>query len=166
MSMSEEKQIVKISVRNLVEFIFRSGDITSTGSGAKNTEAMQLGSKIHRKIQKSMGIGYEAEVALFTVQKFKSREFGEEFLLQIEGRADGIWRENDRVLIDEIKGVYLDVREMEKPVFVHQAQAMCYAYMVAEAENLPEINRDDFPVSGNLYKKGNYGMVYGADGEL
>ena len=139
MSMSEEKQIVKISVRNLVEFIFRSGDITSTGSGAKNTEAMQLGSKIHRKIQKSMGIGYEAEVALFTVQKFKSREFGEEFLLQIEGRADGIWRENDRVLIDEIKGVYLDVREMEKPVFVHQAQAMCYAYMVAEAENLPEI---------------------------
>lgn len=139
MSMSEEKQIVKISVRNLVEFIFRSGDITSTGSGAKNTEAMQLGSKIHREIQKSMGIGYEAEVALFTVQKFKSREFGEEFLLQIEGRADGIWRENDRVLIDEIKGVYLDVREMEKPVFVHQAQAMCYAYMVAEAENLSEI---------------------------
>ncbi len=139
MSMSEEKQIVKISVRNLVEFIFRSGDISSTGSGAKNTEAMQLGSKIHREIQKSMGIGYEAEVALFTVQKFKSREFGEEFLLQIEGRADGIWRENDRVLIDEIKGVYLDVREMEKPVFVHQAQAMCYAYMVAEAENLPEI---------------------------
>ena len=139
MSMSEEKQIVKISVRNLVEFIFRSGDISSTGSGAKNTEAMQLGSKIHREIQKSMGIGYEAEVALFTVQKFKSREFGEEFLLQIEGRADGIWRENGRVLIDEIKGVYLDVREMEKPVFVHQAQAMCYAYMVAEAENLPEI---------------------------
>ena len=137
--MSEEKQIVKISVRNLVEFIFRSGDISSTGSGAKNTEAMQLGSKIHREIQKSMGIGYEAEVALFTVQKFKSREFGEEFLLQIEGRADGIWRENGRVLIDEIKGVYLDVREMEKPVFVHQAQAMCYAYMVAEAENLPEI---------------------------
>ncbi|MCH5251374.1 MAG: ATP-dependent DNA helicase [Lachnospiraceae bacterium] len=137
--MSEEKEIVKISVRNLVEFIYREGDITSTGSGAKNTEAMQLGSKIHRKIQKSMGIGYEAEVSLFTMQKFTSREFDEDFILKIEGRADGIFRENGRVMIDEIKGVYLDVRELEKPIFVHQAQAMCYAYMVAEAEDLPEI---------------------------
>ncbi len=55
---------VKISVRNLVEFIFREGDINSTGLGTKNTEAMQLGNKIHRKIQKRMGIGYEAEVPL------------------------------------------------------------------------------------------------------
>ncbi|MCH5264968.1 MAG: ATP-dependent DNA helicase [Lachnospiraceae bacterium] len=137
--MSEEKEIVKISVRSLVEFVFREGDITSTGSGAKNTEAMQLGSKIHRKIQKSMGLGYEAEVSLFTLQKMKSEEYSTDFFLKIEGRADGIFREKDRVMIDEIKGVYLDVMELEKPVFVHKAQAMCYAYMVAEAEDLPEV---------------------------
>ena len=52
-----------------MEFLFREGDITSGGSGVRDTEAMQLGSKIHRKIQKSMGLGYEAEVSLFTLQK-------------------------------------------------------------------------------------------------
>ena len=38
--MSEEIEIVKISVRNLVEFILRSGDITSSGSGLKDPEVM------------------------------------------------------------------------------------------------------------------------------
>lgn len=137
--MSEERTTVKISVRSLVEFIYRQGDITSSGSGTRDTEAMQLGSKIHRKIQKSMGLGYEAEVSLFALQKIKSKEHGESFFLKIEGRADGILREGDRVLIDEIKGVYLDVNELEEPVYVHKAQAMCYAYMVAEKEDLPEI---------------------------
>ena len=138
-SMSEEKEIVKISVRSLVEFVFREGDITSADSGAPNTEAMQLGSKIHRQIQKSMGLGYEAEVSLFALQKMTSREFSSDFILRIEGRADGIFREDGRVTVDEIKGVYMDVEEMEKPVLVHRAQAMCYAYMIAEAENLPEV---------------------------
>ncbi|MBO5486181.1 MAG: ATP-dependent DNA helicase, partial [Eubacterium sp.] len=138
-NVKDRTEIIKISVRNLVEFMFREGDITSTGSGAQNTEAMQLGSKIHRKIQKSMGLGYEAEVSLFTLQKMKSREYGNEFFLKIEGRADGIFREKKRVMIDEIKGVYMDVREMKEPVFVHKAQALCYAYMVAEEENLSEI---------------------------
>ncbi len=138
--MKEKKEVVKISVRNLVEFIFREGDLTSAGSGAPNTDAMQMGNRIHRKIQKSMGPGYEAEVSLFALQNMKSQEYGTEFTLQIEGRADGIFREKDRVMIDEIKGVYADFREWEKPVFVHKAQAMCYAYMVAENEDLVEID--------------------------
>ena len=137
--MMESEPTIKISVRNLVEFIYRQGDITSTGSGARDVEAMQMGTKIHKKIQKSMGLGYEAEVALFTLQKMKSEEYGEEFWLKIEGRADGIFRDGDKVLIDEIKGVYLDVKELNEPVYVHKAQAMCYAYMVAEQENLSEI---------------------------
>lgn len=137
--MSEEKTTVKISVRNLVEFIFRQGDISSTGSGARNTEAMQLGSKIHRKIQKSMGLGYEAEVSLFVLQKMESWDSQESFYLKVEGRADGIYRDGNHVLIDEIKGVYLNIDELTEPIYVHKAQAMCYAYMVAEQEDLSEI---------------------------
>ena len=137
--MSEEREIVKISVRNLVEFIFREGDIVSAGSGAPNTEAMQMGNKIHKKIQRSMGPGYEPEVSLFAMQEMRSREYGSEFLLKIEGRADGIFREKDRVMIDEIKGVYMDIGELKEPVFVHKAQAMCYAFMVAEEEELSEL---------------------------
>ena len=52
--MSEEKEIVNLSVRGLVEFMFRGGDITSGGSGVRDTDAMQMGSRIHRKIQKQM----------------------------------------------------------------------------------------------------------------
>lgn len=138
--MKEEEEIVKISVRSLVEFMFRSGDLTTGGMGLASTEAMQMGSRIHRKIQKSMGLCYEAEVSLFVLQKLKSREYGNEFTLKVEGRADGIFRDEDTVMIDEIKGVYLDVNELNEPVFVHKAQAMCYAFMVAEREGLSRID--------------------------
>ena len=55
---------IKISVRNLVEFILRSGDIDNRHSRAVQKEAMQEGSRIHRKIQRSMGIHYQSEVPL------------------------------------------------------------------------------------------------------
>ena len=137
--MSEEKEIVNLSVRGLVEFMFRGGDITSGGSGVRDTDAMQMGSRIHRKIQKQMGIGYEAEVALFAVFSLTSKEYGTPFDLNIEGRADGVFEKDGEVMIDEIKGMFLDVTELKEPFFVHKAQAMCYAYMVAEDRNLPSI---------------------------
>lgn len=146
--------MMKISVRNLVEFIFREGDINSAGLGAKNTEAMALGSKMHRKIQKQMGIGYEAEVPLSTCVSLRSKETGEPFDLTIEGRADGVIKDADGVMrdtdgimrdngmpdapgiiVDEIKGVFLDIHQLKQPVPVHKAQAMCYAYMICENEN-------------------------------
>ena len=130
-----ERRELKISVRNLVEFIFREGDINSTGLGTRNPEAMQLGNKIHKKIQKSMGIGYQAEVPLFTYVAMQSEETGEEFDLKIEGRADGIFRDDSEILVDEIKGVFMDIHQLKEPLLVHKAQAMCYAYMICETEN-------------------------------
>ena len=137
--MNEDREIVKISVRNLVEFILRYGDLTPGGAGVRNVDAMQEGSRIHRKIQKSMGIGYEAEVPLLTCTTVTSPESGESFNLQVEGRADGILHDDDGVLIDEIKGVYRDLYEMKEPDPVHLAQAKCYAYMVLTAEELKSI---------------------------
>ena len=55
---------IKISVRNLVEFILRSGDIDNRHGRAAQKEAMQEGSRIHRKIQKQMGASYRPEVPL------------------------------------------------------------------------------------------------------
>ena len=138
--MNEETQVVKISVRNLVEFILRSGDLTSGGTGVQNLEAMQEGSRIHRKIQASMGIGYEAEVPLFACRSITSPETGNTFTLTVEGRADGVFRDDDTVLIDEIKGVYKDLDEIDEPDPVHLAQAKCYAYMVATDEELDSID--------------------------
>ena len=53
-----------ISVRNLVEFIFREGDIDNRVGKLAQAEAMMEGSRIHRKIQKSMDASYSAEVPL------------------------------------------------------------------------------------------------------
>lgn len=59
-----ECPVVRISVRNLVEFILRSGDIDNRIGKMADKDAMQLGSKIHRKIQRQMGSDYHAEVSL------------------------------------------------------------------------------------------------------
>ncbi|MCR5796589.1 MAG: ATP-dependent DNA helicase [Eubacterium sp.] len=135
------KAELRISVRNLVEFVYRTGDLQSGGLGTSkaNLEAMQLGSKIHKKIQRQMGIGYEAEVPLFVFKKYKSNQGNPDFKLKVEGRADGILRDDEGVLVDEIKGVYDDLDAMEAPKPVHRAQAMCYAYMIATKENLDKV---------------------------
>lgn len=123
---------IQISVRNLVEFILREGDIDNRHGGAPET-AMQEGGRIHRMIQKRMGITYEAEVPLRQIWEL------ENYCIIIDGRADGVIREDGRVIIDEIKGTYRDIHRMEKPESVHLAQAKCYAYIVAAHEQLNEI---------------------------
>lgn len=125
---------IKISVRNLVEFVLRSGDIDNRRGKGSQKEAMQEGSRIHRKIQRRMGASYQPEVPL------KIELEKEKYRLIIEGRADGIIIEESGVTIDEIKGVYMDVHAMEAPVSVHLAQAKCYAYIFARKEALKEIH--------------------------
>lgn len=123
-----------ISVRNLVEFIFREGDIDNRGGKLTNADAMMEGSRIHRKIQQGKGANYKAEVPLKYVVNEKLYE------LTIEGRADGIFTDEEGLVwIDEIKGVYKKVELMEEAIFVHQAQAMCYAYIFAMQNELDSI---------------------------
>ncbi|MBR5128062.1 MAG: ATP-dependent DNA helicase, partial [Roseburia sp.] len=161
-----EKSIIKISVRNLVEFILREGDIDNRFGRGASAEAMQEGTRIHRKIQRRKGSNYHAEVPLKIVIS------EENYDLVIEGRADGIQidsvhdegglekvfqteaeavvdysmnfnhlqvTENMRVTIDEIKGVYRKLDTMTGPVMVHKAQAMCYAYIYAVQHDIDRI---------------------------
>lgn len=126
-------QQVRISVRNLVEFLMRSGDIDNRISRGLQLNAMQEGTRIHKKLQRAMGSSYQAEVPL-------RLDVGtERYVLTIEGRADGIFEWDGMICIDEIKGVYRDVDEMEAPVPVHLAQAKCYAYIHALQQALDPI---------------------------
>jgi len=123
---------VKISVRNLVEFILRSGDIDNRKAvSAEN--AMQEGGRIHRMIQRRMGASYQAEVSLRYVYD------AERYEIVVEGRADGIITEEGQTTIDEIKGTYHDLHKMKEPVPVHLAQAKCYAFIYAGRNGLEEI---------------------------
>lgn len=156
------------SVRNLVEFILRSGDIDNR-KAASPENAMQEGGRIHRMLQRRMGADYHAEVTL------KYTHHTPRYDIVVEGRADGIidgqlarrilrevpvcFRESERnvpkigteeqkfypdsiadtVVIDEIKGTYADVSRMKEPVMVHLAQAKCYAFIYAKQHGLPFI---------------------------
>lgn len=128
-----EKPVIRISVRNLVEFILRNGDLESGGT-AGDKEAMLKGSRLHRKIQKQMGSHYQAEVSLK-----KDTEY-EDLILRVEGRADGIFTQNEKICIDEIKGVYKNLELLAEPVLVHRAQALCYAWIYLDDHGLEEID--------------------------
>lgn len=136
---------VKISVRRLVEFILRSGDLDSGAGTLKDAETMQEGSAIHKKIQNEGGASYRSEV----VMKMDI-PVDETLTIALEGRADGIIEdyhipedENDTgyaYTIDEIKGTYGDLRYIEEPAQVHLGQALCYAYMYAKENALSKIS--------------------------
>ncbi|MCH5254977.1 MAG: ATP-dependent DNA helicase [Lachnospiraceae bacterium] len=144
---------IRVSVRSLVEFILRSGNIDNRR--VSSADAMQEGGRIHRMIQRRMGSNYHAEVGLrycYATEKYD---------IVIEGRADGIiiepiepangvpeltdadfppdMAEHIMVTIDEIKGTYHDVAKMKQAVSVHLAQAKCYAYFFAVQKSLPSI---------------------------
>ncbi len=123
---------IRISVRSLVEFLLRQGDIDDRRLGVSE-DAMQEGSRIHRMIQKRMGGDYRAEVTLRYVEHTKNYD------LVVEGRADGIYTDDGTVVIDEIKGTYGDVARMKEPAPVHLAQARCYAYMYGIRQNLERL---------------------------
>ena len=131
--MDENLPMIRISVRNLVEFILREGDIDNRTGGGQDPENMQMGSRIHRKIQRQMGSDYQAEVPL------KTEIVCDGFTLKIEGRADGLIHTKEQVMVDEIKGVLRKLDRVQEPAGIHLAQAKCYASMVAEQEGVDEI---------------------------
>ncbi len=149
-----EKQ-VRISVRNFVEFMLRSGDIDNRRR-VSSENAMVEGGRIHRMIQHRMGSEYEAEVFL------KYEEETPDYTLIIDGRADGIitiqkpaivagefsmdvpallqdYMVEEQVTIDEIKGTYRELDKIKEPEPVHLAQAKVYAYIYGKQKELKSI---------------------------
>lgn len=117
---------IRVSVRELVEFILRSGDIDNRHH-ASPEQAMQEGGRIHRMIQRRMGSEYQAEVSL------RYSHPTADYRLVLEGRADGVIDKPEGVTIDEIKGTYRELAYMNGPVQVHLAQAKVYAAMYLHA---------------------------------
>ncbi|WP_372008993.1 ATP-dependent DNA helicase [Paenibacillus chitinolyticus] len=116
---------VRISVRTLVEYAYRSGSIES---GFRTATALTEGTKAHQKVQKTYGDSDQKEVFLQTEILLDGLAF------VLEGRCDGLLFDDDggEVTIDEIKSSTGDPRLVEENRHpVHWAQAVCYAYMYA-----------------------------------
>lgn len=116
---------VKISVRNLVEIVLRSGSLGT--KSLLSIERAEEGSRAHRAHQSNK---------LSENEKYKKEYFlrykhvYEDMVIEIEGRADGI------VLgeyIEEIKSTYLDLNLLyEDGNLLHWAQVLFYAFMYLE----------------------------------
>ena len=122
---------IKISVRNLVEFVLRSGDIDNTFVGS--TRAVE-GTRAHQKVQNSYGEEYIPEVTLKDILDY------EDFTIEIEGRADGILIENKNIIIDEIKSTIRPLDEIDEDYNqLHWAQGKCYGYMYAKENKIEKL---------------------------
>lgn len=134
---------IKISVRDLVEFIMRSGDLEEGGAGVTE-EAMLEGARMHRKLQREAGPDYTAEVPLAICYPIMDEE---EITVWVEGRADGIFCGVDPEYpifgeawtVDEIKTTYRKLSKIREPEPVHLAQAKCYAYIYCVQNRLDTV---------------------------
>ena len=120
---------IRLSVRELVEFLLRTGSIDSRFTGFDRANE---GARIHRKLQKAAGEGYAAEVSLMAERTVEGITF------TIEGRADGIIQGPDgRTVIDEIKTTALPTDAMTESMNpCHWAQGMVYGAIYAEQQQL------------------------------
>ena len=125
-------KIIKISIRNLVEFIMRHGSIDNRYTSS--IKAIE-GIRGHQRVQKSYGDNYTAEVPLKYTLTYEDLE------IMVEGRADGILIEEDKTIIDEIKTTTKDlllIDENTNPL--HWAQAKCYGYIYSMQNELDNID--------------------------
>ncbi|XZH18529.1 ATP-dependent DNA helicase [Clostridium perfringens] len=124
-------ELIKISIRNLVEFVLRRGSIDSR---IKASVRALEGIKGHKKIQSSYSEKDRAEVTLKEDIDFK------DFILRVEGRADGILEENEKIIIDEIKTTTKNVMDIDYDFNeLHWAQAKVYAYIYSKEKDLDSI---------------------------
>jgi Mg-chelatase subunit ChlI len=124
-----------VSVRELVEFILRSGNI-ERGSGAFDAQAMQEGSRIHKKLQGANRADYRAEVTLSHTTDIVIEDACHR--VSVSGRADGVFAKDGMTYIDEIKSMKGDVRLLAEPIGIHLSQAMCYAFFLLEQRESQE----------------------------
>lgn len=119
-------RVKSVSIGEMVQLVLRSGNIDNRASAGGR---MEEGQKVHRLLQNAYGEGWEKEVHF--------KKTFEAHGIQIQGRADGVF---ERRLIHEIKSTRRSLIDWEADgLEVHWAQAMCYAYVLAEAECLDEV---------------------------
>ncbi|MDD7305259.1 MAG: ATP-dependent DNA helicase [Peptoniphilaceae bacterium] len=121
---------VKISVRNLIEFVMRTGDIDNR---FRDNNRMVAGIKAHQKVQKSYNENYQSEYYLKNTTQIGDMVF------KVEGRADGLLKNGDSYTIDEIKSTTRNLDDLDDSNKLHWAQAMCYAYFFSIKKDLKEI---------------------------
>ncbi|MBE0433793.1 ATP-dependent DNA helicase [candidate division WOR-3 bacterium] len=125
------KRVFSTSVRELVEYTLRAGDLDLSSFGGEHPAHAV---RVHQSIQRARPAGYVAEVVVRHEVATGNCE------LSIGGRIDGVYSDGTRVVVDEIKTTRRNLARLqqeENPV--HWGQAKCYAYIYAVQNDLEEI---------------------------
>lgn len=123
---------ISISVRQIVEFTLRGGSIDNRFGGMDRAAE---GSRIHRKLQRAGGEDYRAEVPL------SMESACGDYIIYVEGRADGIITNNNGTTIDEIKTTSAPLEYITEDFNrLHWAQAMCYGHFYCAQNDLKSIS--------------------------
>jgi DNA excision repair protein ERCC-2 len=123
---------VRVSIRNLVEYVYRSGSIDNR---FRVSSSMTEGTRAHQKLQKNY---HEKDLI---EESLKIELSLEEFTFILEGRSDGILFRENEVIIDEIKSTRKALEDISVDSYlVHWAQAKCYAYIYAKQHQLKHIS--------------------------
>ena len=121
----------KISVRSLVDFALRSGDLSRAGPLGRDRAAE--GIRAHQEVQRGRPPAYQTEVPVtYLIEE-------DVFSIEIGGRVDGLLVEEKMVLVEEIKTTHtpFDPHHPDNPL--HWAQAQTYAYILAEQNDFREV---------------------------
>ena len=122
---------VPVSVRELVGFVLRSGDLGSVFVPSSRAVEGTFG---HQLLQRQRPPEYRSEVPVSFA--YEAEPLG----LEVSGRVDGLLYDGEHLLIEEIKttNVPVDARRDDDPV--HWAQAKVYGYILATDYDLDEVD--------------------------
>lgn len=125
------KNTLKLSIRQLVELVLRSGDIDHRY--LSNRRALE-GIRLHQQIQNKYPESFKKEVRLCRQINWK------DYSVQLEGRADGIEESSNKILIDEIKSTLYSEKEIKaNPNLLHWAQLKCYGWILCENHKIENL---------------------------
>ncbi len=125
------KNTVHISVRKLVEYRQRTGDLYLTFFSA--VSAIE-GIRLHKKIQESRPDEYSQEIPVSLELNF------EDVVLIVSGRIDGVFEYPDMVCVEEIKSTRKDPENIDIPDdHAFWAQVKCYGYLYGQHKDIENI---------------------------
>ncbi len=125
---AETRTIFKVSVRDLVAFTRRSGDLSyRVFVGATALE----GIRGHQRVQRARPEGYRPEVPV------SYQHAGDGVILEISGRVDGVYEDREPLIVEEIKTTRRDLDEIPRASReTHLAQAMMYGFILGKERSL------------------------------
>lgn len=122
---------IRVSVKDVVELIYGSGDLISESALYQRADE---GTRIHMLHQSKYQENDGSEVYV------DYQEVTDDYELHISGRIDGVLIRDNEVIIEEIKSTTKNLEELdEKTTPAHLAQANFYAYFYMLKEKLNTI---------------------------